>query len=950
MEEGPFGAVTIRNSITYPYTLQDDIATTKTDCTYKALFLENEYLKITCLPELGGKLFSVVDKTNGQEIFWDDRVIKPALIGMRGAGVIGGMTFNPGPQVHTTTIVSPVSVLVGKNDDGSAYLDIGNREQMFRTRWDVRLTLHPGKSVLDERVRISNPTDQMHPYYFWTNASMPNRPGQRFIYPMSLATFHDGMEFFTWPVYSGNDTRWLKGCQGRDMSWLKNYPTWAPIFAYRCEFDFFGAYDVDADRGLVHVADRHELSGKKAWTWGSWDYGVESQKAFTDDAGTYIEIQSGPLSTQSDYGMLLPRQEISWHEWWYPVRGLGDGFEYATENVAVQTVRDGGELGLRLLATGTFPGAVCRVSKNGSELLKQTVDLSPRKTQKLAVSTDPKAPVEVQIQSSDGDMLAAFTTPLPIPKVSPPDRSQVVDKPDDQMTVEEKYLKGQRPDRATDRKMARRYYEMALAEDARHLDSLRALAVLDLEAGKYKEAAARLDKALARDPADGLCWFFVGVCRLELDEYDDALDCAYSAVRCLGTDSLGYGLAGRVHIRRKEHSKAVAAFQKAAQLDPRDARAKDHLTLAAYAAGQTETALALARQLAAAEPMNLIPKALLALQDADGMARFIKQSRSFVGDFDFEVLETTLVFAEVGLTEEAAKLLDAACVKAVLETKRNPLPIYYLAYFTSLQGNEAAADAYLKLAAGMNRDFVFPSRTAAIAVLKYAVQRAPDDARTHLHLGNLFGDLGRLDEAVPCWTRATELDPSLSIAWRNLGLHAWKIKADLAKAEQFYRKAITARFDDQTLYRDLAQVYLAGGKPAKAIELLKSFPSERRARTDVILLLIQAYLEAGQLDACIELLETTPYFVLWEGQVTPWTLFNKALVKRGRQSFEKAHLKAALSDFEAAAQYWMGKTLQMLDRPDEARTSFRKGAAGAEGSAAQNRYRKMCADAIHSIQ
>ena len=301
--------------------------------------------------------------------------------------------------------------------------------------------------------------------------------------------------------------------------------------------------------------------------------------------------------------------------------------------------------------------------------------------------------------------------------------------------------------------------------------------------------------------------------------------------------------------------------------------------------------------------MNLVPRALLALQDKDDLSRFVKQTRSFVGDFDFEMLETSLVFSEVGLIEEAAKLLDAACVKSVPDTEQSPLPAYYLAYFASLRGDEAAADAYLKLAAGIARDFVFPSRTAAVAALQYAVERNPDDARAHLHLGNLYGDLGRLDEAVACWSRATELDSSLSIALRNLGLHAWKVEADLAKAERFYLKAIAARPDDQTLYRDLAQVYLADGKPVEVISLLKLFPSKSHARTDVILLLIQAYLESGELDACIELLEATPYFVLWEGQVTPWTLFNEALVKRGQGSFEKRDFKTALRDFEAALTY-----------------------------------------------
>src|SRR3990170_486514 len=125
-------SITVKGSIVYPYTMQDHLSRTKQDRTYKALFLENEYLRVTCLPELGGRLFSVFDKTEGKEMFHMNRVIKPSMIAMRGAFITGGVEWNPGPQVHTVTLVSPVDCLVGQNDDGSVYLEVNNQEKMFR--------------------------------------------------------------------------------------------------------------------------------------------------------------------------------------------------------------------------------------------------------------------------------------------------------------------------------------------------------------------------------------------------------------------------------------------------------------------------------------------------------------------------------------------------------------------------------------------------------------------------------------------------------------------------------------------------------------------------------------------------------------------------------------------------------------------------------------------------
>jgi len=950
-------STTVKGSIVYPYTMQDHLYRTKENRTYKALFLENEYLKVTCLPELGGRLHSVLDKTEGKEMFHFNKVIKPGMIAMRGAWISGGVEWNAGPQGHTVTIVSPVDAVAGQNADGSAYLEINNLEKSLRTQWTVRVTLHPGKTYLDERIRIFNPEDAVSPYYFWNCTAFPNRPGTRYIYPMSLGTDHNGVKFFSWPIH-----------EGKDLSWLKNHETWASVFAVQCALDFFGAYEVDMDRGIVQAADHHELSGKKAWTWGTWDFGLVSQRNLTDDDGPYIEVQSGPLPTQSDYGMLLPRDEVSWQEYWYPVHGLGDGFEYATRDVAVQTAQKDGELQLRMLPTGDFPSAVCTISREGHELLKKRLDLSPESPKVLTLSPAPQSPVDIKITAKNGDVLASFTSPLPIEKVSPPDPAKFINKPDGQLTAEEKCIKGRKYDLATDRKKAREYYEKAVADDAGYVAALRGLAVLDIEAGLYEDAAKRLEKALDRDPSDGLSWFFLGVSHLRAKEQGEALRCAYQAVRCLGTASLGYDLAGRAYMRLKEYSKAVEAFEQAVRLNPRDTKAGNLMLLALFAAGNTKSAYEQADRRIAQNPTDLVPRALVALKSNKEMSRFVRQSRAFVGEDDFEMLEASLVFAEQGLVDEAARLLFAACVEAVPQTERSPLPLYYLAYFNSLQPDRTSAKTYLNQAAATYRDCVFPSRPEEVEILRYAVQENPGDAYAHLHLGNLYGSLGRLDEAVSHWQKASRLNPSLSIAFRNLGLHAWAIANDLARAEEFYVKAIAARPKDQTLYRDLAEILIANNNRPRAIEVLASMPFEKIRRADVIIILAQTYLDEQRYTDTINLLESTPHFVNWEGQTIVWDIFNKAHLERGQKRCENKDFQGALQDFEAAltypanigvgrsnkpreapAQYWRGKALEALGHFEQARSAWKKGADGPEGSDEQNKYRQLCKEAILDV-
>jgi tetratricopeptide (TPR) repeat protein len=793
----------------------------------------------------------------------------------------------------------------------------------------------------------------MHPYYFWNCTAFPNRPGTRFIYPMSLGTDHSAREFFRWPID-----------KGRDLTWLKNYETYASVFAVNCSYDFFGAYDVDANRGIVQVANHHELGGKKAWTWGEWEFGKVAQKNLTDDDGPYIEVQSGPLPTQSDYGMLGPHERIAWQEHWYPIHGLGDGFEFANQNLAVQTARNGGRLELRLLATAKYDEAVCVLARDGQPIVRQQLNLSPGTPVLVPLTKESERPIDVTVTSATGRVLAEFTTPLPIPQVDPPDPGRFAERPDEALSVEELYLKGRKFDRATERRQARATYELALNRDPGHVASLRALAVLDFEAGLYPRAIERCRKALDRDGDEGLCWYYLGVSHLRQGDYAAAQRCGYRSARCPGTVSIGYDLAGRAAMRLGQESEAVAAFQSAVRANGEDTQAADHLLLAQYAVGGLPAVAEAAQHQLAARPAALVPRAVLALRDAKSLERFAQEARGFLGECEFEILETSLVLADLRLVEAARGLVQAVCVDAAPPAARSGLPYYYLAWFAAQRGDTADARQSLEKAAVTSRDGVFASRPEEVEILEYAGQESPGDAQTHLQLGCLLAHLGRVEEAIPAWRKAAELNPMLSIAWRNLGLAA-AARNELPQAEDCYRKAIAARPGDQTLYRDLAEILLAADRRADAVQLLEGMPLEGIRRAEINVILAQAYVDEKRFEDCSKLLEATPYFVNWEGQDVTWRLFNRSHIERGRQRLQQGDATAALADFEAAltyptnlnvgrsnkpqeapAQYWRGQALAALGRQEQARVAWQTGAGGADVPGEQNEYREKCRQAL----
>ncbi|GMW03239.1 MAG: hypothetical protein AMXMBFR84_43730 [Candidatus Hydrogenedentota bacterium] len=937
-------------SVIYPYTMQDHLSAGKEDKTYRTLELENEYLRVTCLPEIGSRIHSVVDKTTNEEMFDTNEVIKPGLIGLRGAWVSGGIEWNAGPQAHTVTSYSPCDATLVSHRDGSASLVMGNIEMVGRTRWTVWLTLRPGRSYLEERIRMENPTDTPKVYYFWNNTAFPCHDGTRFVYPMTLGTDHNGTEFFTWPLHNGND-----------LTWLKNYDRPTSVFAYECEFDFFGAYDTVRDRGIVQVADHRVLVGKKAWTWGVSDDGLISMANLTDDGSRYIEVQSGPLETQADYGLLNPHQHIEWDEWWYPVHGLGEGFEFATKDVAIQTIPSGGAggaLSLRIAATGDFPASKVILHKDGKPIPAIPADLSPRGA--VVVDCGVSSPVTVTIQDSDGNELAAFTTPLDIPVKRPP-----ANEPDNpEKTASEHFLEGVLLKKQMKPMQAKSAFEKAIAQDAYFAAASRELGVLALDSFEYTGAIDLLGRATSIDADDGLAWYYLGVAQFRNGDFQSALDSAGRAIRTLASAGIGYDLAGRAHMRLGNPEAAALAFQHAVNRNEQDTQAENHLMMVLRAAGDNKGEQALALKRIIEDPLDLLPHLI--------HARYLKREEAMfdrcmemIGEDVFECTEASIAFAELGMFGYALNALQILEKREAVGPK--PMVHYMAAYYAHSLGEDALAAEQLNLARTVNADYEFPSRPELLPVLNYAIQDNPNDARAHMLLGHLYASAFRTEEASQLWSRAVELDPTLSVAHRALAFHRWKKSNDKSAAEGSFRAAIEARPADQTLYRDLAGLLSEQGRHADAISLLESMPVQGRQRLDTVMLLAEAYNSLGRHADALALLEKQS-FSNWELNTRSRAIFVSAHTALGKLAMESGKADLAATHFQAALTYpaflgvgkpaepqdaesyfWLGQSLLQAGKRDEARQAFTDGKNSAEGSDNQKLHKQKCSEALANM-
>jgi tetratricopeptide (TPR) repeat protein len=576
----------------YPYPMLDFLSREKTNRTYHTVFLENEFLSITFLPELGGKIFDVIDRTSGQPMFYVNHVVKPGLIGQCGAWTSGGVEWNTGPQGHTVGCMQPMEVeVLPAEKDGSRSVAVGETERIYGTKWTVVVTLRPGRAFIEERIRIYNPTETIRPYYFWNCTAEPNTPGFRFIYPMLLGCDHAGDKFFDWPID-----------HGKDLSRGANYQDASSIFAWYCDQDFFGSYNDDLGRGVVAYANHYQLPGKKAWTWGHGSFGTMHQADLTDSDGPYNEVQTGPLLTQAQVGRLDPCEAVEWKEWWYPIHCLG-GFTFANKNVAANTRFENGELRLGMLGSGTWPRAQVMVNRKDQTLAQTTCRLDPAKPVELALAIkDAAPPFEIGITSGK-EVIARWQFPLDLPARKPPEKKPTPESASELVAAGwQEFLFGRFAE-------AEKRFNQALEKDSNCRDAHVGLAHLNLDRDCAK-AAEEARAALAADPDSGPAHYVLAVAESRLDHATAALDEAWKATLDPATAIASRALVARLALRQHRPENAVAALTEPGpwQTDP---VCRNHLAVALRQVGQPNQAKILAGQNLGVDPLDGFARGLL---------------------------------------------------------------------------------------------------------------------------------------------------------------------------------------------------------------------------------------------------------------------------------------------------------------------------------------------------
>lgn len=841
----------------YPIPYCDGISDEKTDVEYDVYTLENEYVKTQVVPALGGKILRGLDKVGNYDFIYYNEVVKPALVGLAGPWISGGIEFN-WPQHHRPTTFMPLEAVEEENPDGGKTVWTGEVEPFGRMKGMAGITVDKGRSYIKAKVRVYNRTAFPQVFMWWANLAVPVNDDYRTVFPPDCewVNDHDRRAVLEWPIAKGvyKTARPYDFGKGTDLSHYSavKVPSSYLISQGQSDMDFIAGYDTGINKGIATVANHHISPGKKMWHWGIGDFGDMWCSNLTDKNGPYIELMTGVYTdNQPDFTWIAPYETREFEQYWYPVREIGE-IKNATIDAAVNVEKRKDGLYFGFNVTGVFNNCTVKVTDNGKEIYSEKTDMSPNKVYHKTLDTKISDIHNIKVSLSDenGKELVSYA-PYRRGQKQPIKVRKPVKRPKEYKTVEELYINGFHLEQYKQHNYKPEdYYLEGLRRDGGDIRCNTSMARLSLKNGKFEDCVKYCDKAIERltdrneHPADTEAFYLKGVALEYLGEYDKAYDILYRAAWNYPHRSAAMYELACIDCMREDYAIALEHLDESIGLNKGHTKAHNLKTAIARKIG-----CECARQ-SATDGINDDKLDLFALIEyshfedvSDKIAQFAVKPEN--------MLDVARDYMKAGIYEDAFYTLKLA-------DNNSPLVNYYLAFITK-------DNSYIKKAEKAEMGYCFPSNVEDIAVLKYASESGENTANADYYLGCLYYDRFRYNEAAECFEASIRKNPEHGRAWRNLSLYWFDKAHNEKKALCCMENALKYRPEDPRLLLEYEQLLKnTNASIEERLSVYDKYPELLKERDDCYLDKLTLLSQQGKYEEAINM-AAVKHFHIYEG-------------------------------------------------------------------------------------
>ncbi|GAS81445.1 tetratricopeptide repeat protein [Paenibacillus amylolyticus] len=967
----------------YPHPVIDSIEDEAKMKSYRLIILENEYVRIELMPELGGRIYRALDRTNDYDFVYYNRVIKPALVGLAGPWISGGIEFN-WPQHHRPNTYGPVDYTFGSNEDGSATVWVGEIDRMYGTKMTAGFTLHPGKAYLEIHAEVYNRTNTPQTFLWWANPAVAVNDHTQSVFPPDVTAVldHGKRDVSRFPIATGTYYK-MDYSEGVDISRYKNIPVPTSYMAYKSDYNFVGGYDHGVQAGLLHVANHHISPGKKQWTWGNGEFGQAWDRQLTDEDGPYIELMTGIYTdNQPDFTWLQPYEAKSFSQYFMPYKGIGM-VKNASIDAAVNLEMDEttGMVTVMVYATSVFEQVTVEVIGPTLVYLHERCNISPTELYKSSFpwsGQDEWHQLKLSVRTAEGRVLVTYQ----------PERSEIQEVPDpakplplpsEMRTNEQLYLAGLHLEQYRHATYEPEpYYLEGLKRDATDIRLNIAYGTLLLRRGLFQDAEKHFRQAVQSltwkntNPYDSEAFYQLGLSLKLQGKQGESYAALYKAVWSAQYQDTGYYMLAQIDTGQHRYIEALDHIERSLIRNTRNYKAR-HLKVALLRRlGQDKQAIQYARETLELDPVEFGAAHELVLIYSGATTPSDRQKaeqarehfhRLMRGDVH-NYLNVAADYADCGLWEEALKVLSG-----VESEVAQPYPMvgYALAYLYRKLGDTEQAREYQKQGKAAPTDYCFPNTLFEFLVLQDVLAVDSNDARAHYYLGNWLYDRKRYEEAITHWETSREADASYPTVHRNLGLAYYNKlnRSDLALAS--LEEAFRLDTQDARIFYELDQLHKKIGYSCEhRIIHLEDHMELVHHRDDLYIEWVTLLNMHGSHQEAWEALQARRFHP-WEGGEGKVTgQYVTALTELAKQNLEKQQPELALELLQKALVYpenlgegklegtadnplyfYLGCTYQQLKNNQAAEENFHRASIGLNEPASAMFYNDQPPESIY---